>query len=90
MKNTIIVIAFLLQFVDVLAQNSPKDFDSNYREDQFYFGLTYNSFNNTPENFNQTGFSPGLKVGFIRDFPINLQRNIAIGVGVGYAYNTYS
>ena len=90
MKNTIIVIAFLLQFVDVLAQNPPKDFDSNYREDQFYFGLTYNSFTNTPENFNQTGFSPGLKVGFIRDFPINLQRNIAIGVGVGYAFNTYS
>ena len=83
MKNIIIVIIFLLQFVGVMAQNSTENFDSNYREDQFYFGLTYNSFTNTPENFNQTGFSPGLKVGFIRDFPINLQRDIAIGIGLG-------
>jgi len=90
MKNIIIVIIFLLQFVGVMAQNSTENFDSNYREDQFYFGLTYNSFTNTPENFNQTGFSPGLKVGFIRDFPINLQRDIAIGIGLGYAFNSYS
>lgn len=90
MKHIIIVIVLLLQFVDVLAQNSTEDIDSNYREDQFYFGLTYNSLTTTPENFNQTGFSPGLKVGFIRDFPINLQRNIAIGIGVGYAFNIYS
>ena len=90
MKNIIIVIIFLLQFVGVMAQNSTENFDSNYREDQFYFGLTYNSFTNAPENFNQTGFSPGLKVGFIRDFPINLQRDIAIGIGLGYAFNSYS
>ena len=90
MKNIIIVIIFLLQFVGVMAQNSTENFDSNYREDQFYFGLTYNSFTNTPENFNQTGFSPGLKVGFIRDFPINLQRDIAIGIGLWYAFNSYS
>ena len=90
MKNIIIVIIFLLQFVGVMAQNSTENFDSNYREDQFYFGLTYNSFTNAPENFNQTGFSPGLKVGFIRDFPINLQRDIAIGIGLWYAFNSYS
>lgn len=81
---------FLMHFAGVWAQDSTNNFDALYREDQFYFGLTYNSFTDAPEDFNQTGFSPGLKVGFIRDFPINIQRNIAIGVGLGYAFNTYS
>jgi hypothetical protein len=90
MKNIIVFIIFQIHFVGLWAQNLSNDFDTKYREDQFYFGLTYNSLTHTPEDFNQTGFSPGFKLGFIRDFPINPQRNIAIGVGVGYAYNSYS
>ena len=63
--------------------------DSLYREDQIYIGVTYNTFIQAPESLSQTNFSPGFKVGFIRDFPINSKRNIAIGLGVGYALNAY-
>lgn len=89
MKKIVITLAFLIPF-GVLAQAISDDFDTRYREDQFYFGFTYNTLTNTPEEFSQTGFSPGFKLGFIRDFPINTKRTLALGLGLGYAFNTYS
>ena len=62
--------------------------DSLYREDQFYFGVTYNLVRNKPEGLSQTGFSSGFQFGFIRDFPINKKRNVAIGIGLGYSTNS--
>lgn len=64
--------------------------DENYREDQFYFSLTYNLLVNTPSGLSQQGFSAGFHAGFIRDFPINEQRNWAIGVGLGLSSNSYN
>ena len=61
-----------------------------YREDQFYLGLTFNLLTNKPEAMEQNGFSGGLQFGFIRDMPINKQRNWAIGVGAGISMNTYN
>ena len=61
-----------------------------YREDQFYLGLTFNLLTNKPEPMEQNGFSGGLQFGFIRDMPINKQRNWAIGVGAGISMNTYN
>ena len=89
MKKIVITLAFLIP-LGVLAQAISDDFDTRYREDQFYFGFTYNTLTNTPEEFSQTGFSPGFKLGFIRDFPINNKRTLALGLGLGYAFNTYS
>ena len=63
--------------------------DDNYREDQFYIGLTYNIIQNRPSGISQNNLSNGLHLGFIRDFPINKKRNKAIGVGLGYSYNSY-
>ena len=64
--------------VFVNSQNISDDaLDSLYREDQIYFGVTYNTFINSPEAFSQTNFSPALKMGIIRDFPINSRRNTA-------------
>lgn len=63
--------------------------DENYREDQFYIGFTYNILQNRPSGISQNNLSNGLHLGFIRDFPINKQRNKAIGVGLGYSYNSY-
>ncbi len=63
--------------------------DSLYREDQFYFGLNINLLRNLPEEVSQSGFAGGIIGGFIRDFPINKQRNIAFGVGFGFSGNTY-
>jgi hypothetical protein len=64
--------------------------DSLYREDQFYFGLTYNTLQNKPSGFSQSGFSTGLSIGFLRDMPINKARTKAVATGVGFSYNTYN
>lgn len=63
--------------------------DSLYREDQFYFGVTYNRLVKTPRGLSQNGFSPGLSVGFLRDMPINKRRTYAVAVGLGFSYDKY-
>lgn len=64
--------------------------DEKYREDQFYFSLTYNLLVKSPENLSQQAFSAGFHLGFIRDFPINERRNLAVGVGLGLSSNSYN
>src|SRR5680860_264874 len=66
-----------------------KPIDSLYREDQFYVGLTFHLLKDLPESVSQSGFSGGLHMGFIRDFPINKRRNIALGAGIGWSLNSY-
>ncbi|MDI9309374.1 MAG: porin family protein [Limnohabitans sp.] len=88
---------FLLLFI--LASNftfSQKDsipnFDEDdlkYREDQFYFLVTYNILQNRPLGVTQNSFSVGLSTGFLRDFPINQKRTFAIAPGIGFSYNNY-
>ena len=60
--------------------------DSLYREDQFYLAITYNTIFKTPKGVSQNKFSTGLKAGFLRDMPINDQRNVAIASGLGLSY----
>lgn len=63
--------------------------DNKYLEDQFYVGLTYNIALNKPEGVTQRNLSYGLMGGFIKDIPLNSNRNTAIGIGLGYAVNSY-
>ena len=63
--------------------------DSLYREDQFYFGLTYNQLMNTPTGFSQDGISTGISLGFLRDMPLNKKRTVAVAIGLGLSYNKY-
>lgn len=63
--------------------------DSLYREDQFYFSVTYNLFQQKPQGFSQNGFSTGLSLGFLRDMPINKKRTFAIAAGLGISYSKY-
>lgn len=67
----------------------PTLIDSLYREDQFYIGLSFNLLDNKPSTISQASFSGGFHAGFIRDFPLNERRNIALGVGLGWALDTY-
>ncbi|MFI1771099.1 porin family protein [Thalassobellus citreus] len=66
------------------------EIDSLYREDQFYIGVTNNLFGNKPKWLSQSGFSGGFHLGFIRDMPFNKNRNIAIGLGLGYSVNSFN
>ena len=69
--------------------NIPPVMDSLYREDQIYFGITYNIITGQPAGIESSQFSGGFHAGVIRDMPINEQRNIAIGVGLGWSVDTY-
>lgn len=64
--------------------------DSLYKEDQFYFGVTYNLIGKQPKGISQSGFSSGFHLGFIKDIPINKSRNSAIGVGLGVSINSFN
>ncbi|TDN95221.1 outer membrane protein with beta-barrel domain [Salegentibacter sp. 24] len=68
----------------------PYVIDSLYREDQFYIGFTFNLISKKPEFISQSGFSGGIHLGFTRDFPLNERRNIALGAGLGWSWNSYS
>lgn len=68
---------------------APTVIDSSYREDQIYIGLTFHVLSDLPGEVSQQGLSGGFHAGFIRDFPINKRRNIAIGAGLGWSVNTY-
>lgn len=67
----------------------PQVVDSLYREDQVYFGITYNIVTGQPSGIQSSQFSGGFHTGFIRDFPLNDRRNIAVGVGLGWSVDTY-
>jgi hypothetical protein len=69
---------------------SSRKIDSLYREDQFYFGFTYNTLQRKPVGLIQSKFSTGFSTGFLRDMPINKSRTIAIASGIGFSYNSYN
>lgn len=74
----------------IAQENTLKKIDSLYKEDQFYAGITYNLLDKKPQNLNQSGFSLGFQIGFIKDMPINRARNVAIGFGLGYSANSFN
>lgn len=97
MRITLLLLLSLMFLPFLRAQESTPDeagevlvIDSLYREDQFYFGATYNIFINLPKDMSQYGFSAGFHFGFIRDFPVNPDRNKAIGIGLGFSTNSFN
>ena len=90
MGKYLLIIFFLLSFVKPQPQVSNDSIiDLKYLEDQLYLSLTYTILSNKPATISQNGFSGGFSFGFIKDIPLNEQRNIGFGIGVGYAYNVY-
>jgi Outer membrane protein beta-barrel domain len=72
------------------SEDAPKiKIDSLYREDQFYFSFTLNTLQNRPNGVSQEKFSSGFSIGFLRDFPVNKTRTIAIAPGIGLSYNNF-
>ncbi|MCH4822040.1 PorT family protein [Gramella lutea] len=97
-KNLFLFFFFLVPFLSQSQEEKeqykipdtvPFTIDSLYREDQFYAGFHFNLVTERPSNISQESFSGGLNLGFIRDFPLNRRRNIALGVGLGWSINTY-
>jgi hypothetical protein len=89
MNKIVFLILFpILVWSQVTTTNEPiQEIDSLYREDQFYFSLSYNLVQNRPAGFKQFSFSPGITAGVLRDMPITKNRHWAIASGMGYSYN---
>lgn len=87
MKIWLLLFSFFVYFGS-FSQNVT-DSLSNYLEDQLYFSIQNNNLLNTPSDFKTYGFSNGVSVGFIKDIPLNEQRNIGFGIGLGFANNTF-
>ncbi len=91
MKSFVCISIFLIGLQWSFSQETvSKQADSLYKEDQFYAGITYNLLSKKPADLSQSGFSIGLHLGFIKDMPINKNRNIAIGIGLGYSANSFN
>lgn len=97
-RKLILILLFCLPFSSFsqeeeeqykIPDSVPFSIDSLYREDQFYAGFHFNLVTNKPSNISQESFSGGINLGFIRDFPLNERRNIALGIGLGWSINTY-
>lgn len=90
---------FLVSFFNAFSQDVKQDvkpevkpvvkIDSLYREDQFYFSVTYNLLMNGPTGLKQDKFSAGVSLGFLRDMPINKARTYAIAAGLGLSYQNF-
>jgi len=94
-KKIILYLLFILFWVssDAVSQSDSTDsipYDPHYREDQFYASFAVNFLSDLPEGIDQSGFSGSARFGFLRDMPINQQRNIAIAIGTGLSFNTYN
>ncbi|AUC83753.1 porin family protein [Lacinutrix sp. Bg11-31] len=91
-----IILFFCLCFVTTYSfsqeefSKSAQEVDSLYKEDQFYFGLTYNLIGKKPSGLTQSGFSGGFHFGYTKDMPINKRRNKAIGIGLGLSFNSFN
>jgi hypothetical protein len=91
MRKTLFILLTLVSYQSIIGQAEIiKESDKLYREDQFYFGITYNLLGNMPQEMSQNGFSSGFHLGFIRDMPINKSRTLAFGLGLGYSANSYN
>ncbi|MFT6049707.1 MAG: hypothetical protein ACI9KI_001444 [Patiriisocius sp.] len=90
--RTLVIFSILFCSLAAFGQqviNDSISIDTKYREDQFYFNVTYNLVSDVPSNVNLRGLSGGIGFGFIRDIPFNKRRNVGIGIGAGLAYNRY-
>jgi len=93
MKYLLFLLLWMSTFTIWSQQNQAVDSifkpDQHYLEDQLYFGISYIILRNLPETMAQNGFSNAIKLGFIRDIPINERRNLGFGIGLGLSWQSY-
>lgn len=89
MKHHSLLILLSLLCFSLNAQQVEQPSLERYLEDQFYIGVSYNILLNLPREASQSNLSYGMQAGFIRDIPLNPQGTVAVGVGLGYAVNSY-
>ncbi|MCM4173860.1 PorT family protein [Arenibacter sp. TNZ] len=91
MRSTFIlaIVMFSAAFATGQVLDTDQKEDRKYLEDQFYMGLTYNFTTKLPSGVSQRNLSYGLQAGFIKDIPLSYDRTFGLGIGFGYAMNSY-
>ncbi len=94
MYRALFLLGIYIAFVNLCFGQEPKVVkdslgDTSYLEDQFYAGVAYNFLLNLPENATLRNFSYAIQLGFIKDIPLNEERNFGLGLGFGYGVNSY-
>ncbi|MGX1928703.1 porin family protein [Flagellimonas sp. 2504JD4-2] len=90
MKRYLVPILLMFFLFGYSQENqTEKQYGEKYLEDQFYVGLGFNILLNKPTNVTQSSLSYNLQAGFIKDIPFTPMRNFGIGIGLGYATNSY-
>ena len=85
MRNILLIVLFFSAYIS----KSQNNFD-NYREDQFYVSVYYNSLGDELTSFKENKFSTSFNLGFIRDIPLSKSGKFAIGFGVGLGINSFN
>ncbi|WP_067037750.1 porin family protein [Muricauda sp. CP2A] len=92
-ERYLVILLFILFSTQIRAQSDSLKLEgeqfSKYLEDQFYIGFGYNLLLNKPSEAVQRNLSYNLQAGFIKDIPLNARRNFGVGLGLGYAVNSY-
>ena len=74
------------------AQKAAEPFQATYqfyREDQFYFALSYDLLTEVPKEVATRGLVGGIQIGFIRDWPFSQGGDWSLGTGLGMSYDRY-
>lgn len=95
MKNLYLLFFIFISFLSfsqeaILQTKDSLTIDDKYLEDQIYLSITYNTLVNQPNTVADSGFSYGISTGFIKDLPLNFNRNFAFGIGLGYGFNSFN
>ncbi len=89
MKNiTFLFLVFLS--VSIYAQKDSLQVGDPYWEDQLYINVSYNILNNQPQGVSKSGFSFGFSGGYIKDISLIKSGKIAIGIGLGYGFDSFN
>ncbi len=90
MKRIFIFLCFSFLSAHVWSQKDSLQIGDKYSEDQLYISITYNQLFSQPSQVKGSGFSYGLSSGFMRDISFNKEGTLALGLGVGYGYDSFN
>ncbi|CAA0246931.1 conserved hypothetical protein [Tenacibaculum maritimum] len=86
----IILFLFMSVVFKCISQEKQLQLVDRYWEDQLYLGVTYNILDRQPLGVSDSGFSYGLSGGYIKDIPFNRKGRFAIGIGLGYSFDSFN
>jgi hypothetical protein len=90
MKRCLLLFVFISLSCTGFAQKDTLQIGDWYSEDQLYILVSYNQLFDQPSQVKGSGFSYGLSSGYIKDIILNKEGRFAIGIGIGYNYDSFN